>query len=132
MSFPILRFHTLSSAKLGHSGFCLQQPRIEIHACAIFKCSKLHQLGVISSPNTERVTCATKSACYKVDSHGNKEPISVHITAKEELQGTTTQLVQDVEDELNQKLCRHVFNIRHQYRQFKMLRENLTHLFVFK
>ena len=62
----------------------------------------------------------------KVDNRGKKEAISVHVTTKEVVQGTTTQLFQDIEAELNLRVSRHVFNIRHQYHQLKVLREGLT------
>ena len=42
----------------------------------------------------------------QIDNRGKKEALSVHVTTKDVVQGTTTQLVQDIEAELNQRECR--------------------------
>ena len=42
----------------------------------------------------------------QVDNRGKKEALSVQVTTKEVVQGTTTQLVQDIDAELNQRVCR--------------------------
>jgi hypothetical protein len=60
-----------------------------------------------------------------VKPNGEKKKFSVQITVKEKVFFTLENLLDEVNKLMKSKICRHLFNIRHQYEQVRSLKENL-------
>ena len=48
------------------------------------------------------------------------------ITVKKKILGTTDQLDSEIESDIKEKVCRHVFNIQHQLCQMRRIKEQLS------
>ena len=60
-----------------------------------------------------------------VKPNGEKRKFSVQVTVKEKVFFTLENLLVEMNRMMNSKICRHLFNIRHQYEQVRYLKENL-------
>lgn len=61
-----------------------------------------------------------------VKPNGEKRKFSVQVTVKEKVFFTLENLLDEMNKLMTSKVCRHLYNIRHQYAQVKSLKENLA------
>lgn len=59
----------------------------------------------------------------KKNIQGEEIKYTTSVTTREEEQGTVGTLIEDFQTSLN-KVCRHLYNIKHQYSALRHLREN--------
>ncbi|WAR19946.1 hypothetical protein MAR_001784 [Mya arenaria] len=62
----------------------------------------------------------------RIDKEKDGKKTVVNKTVKEKVQGTKETLADELNKELS-RACRHVFNIRHQYKSLKYLQQKMTH-----
>lgn len=58
--------------------------------------------------------------------NGEKKKFSVQVTVKEKVFFTLENLLDEMNRLLSSKVCRHLFNIRHQFKQVKSLKDDLS------
>ncbi|XP_041920930.1 uncharacterized protein LOC121684876 [Alosa sapidissima] len=67
----------------------------------------------------------TKKEEYEKEIEGEKEKIAVTKTVKQICEGNAQHLFEDLEKDLNGRVCKHLFNIKHQYAQLQSLHRTL-------
>ena len=67
----------------------------------------------------------TKKEDYEKGTDGKTERITVTKTVKQRCEGYPEHLLEDFEKEMNNRVCKHLFNIHHQYTQLHSLHRSL-------
>lgn len=67
----------------------------------------------------------TKKEDYEKEKDGKREKITVTKTVKQRCEGRTMHLLEDFEKEMKDEVCKHLFNIQHQYTQLQCLHRSL-------